>query len=229
VPLKLLALSPGHLNAYKNSIQVAVSMHDLAYERTSNMKSTIVSEKTTPSSLSGILLTILAVISLASIATAEEPAKVIAHITLPGTAVRQMFLQQHEDRQYLYLQQGAHFTVVDVTDPKNPTVIERVRSQGTLESIQSGLVLTMAPEKGSTAEQPGSVPTQVVNVMDLSDPKHPRTIQTFSGVTSILPDDTRKLVFIADNKGLTVLSHEKPFRRPPCTSEDAMEPDPECR
>jgi hypothetical protein len=192
------------------------------------MKSTIASERTS-SSPSGILLTLLAVICLASGATGQEPTKVISHLTLPGTAVRQMFLQQHQGKQYLYLQQGAHFTVVDVTDPKNPTIIERVRSQGTLESIQSGLVLTMAPEKGSTAEQPGSVPTQVVNVMDLSDPKHPRTIQTFSGVTSILPDDTRKLVFIANNKGLTVLSHEKPFRRPACTSDDATAPDPECR
>jgi len=193
------------------------------------MKSTIALGKRTARSVSGILLAVFAVICLASAATAQEPTKVIAHLTLPGTAVRQMFLQQHQDKQYLYLQQGAHFTVVDVTDPKNPTIIERVRSQGSLESIQSGLVLTMAPEKGSTTEQPGSVPTQVVNVMDLSDPKHPRTIQAFSGVTSILPDDSRKLVFIANNKGLTVLSHEKPFRRPPCTSEDAMEPDPECR
>jgi hypothetical protein len=192
------------------------------------MKTTVASKRTT-SFPSGILLTVLAVICLASAATAEEPTKVVGHLTLPGTAVRQMFLQQHGDKQYLYLQQGAHFTVVDVTDPKNPAIIERVRSHGSLESVQSGLVLTMAPEEGSTIEQPASVPTQVVNVMDLSDPKHPRTIQTFAGVTSVLPDDTRKLVFIANHEGLTVLSHEKPFRRPACTSEDAMEPDPECR
>jgi hypothetical protein len=38
--------------------------------------------------LSGIVLTLVALVSLASAATAEEPAKVIAHITLPGTAVR---------------------------------------------------------------------------------------------------------------------------------------------
>jgi hypothetical protein len=192
------------------------------------MKTTVASKRTT-SFPSRILLTVLAVICLASAATAEEPTKVVGHLTLPGTAVRQMFLQQHGDKQYLYLQQGAHFTVVDVTDPKNPAIIERVRSHGSLESVQSGLVLTMAPEEGSTIEQPASVPTQVVNVMDLSDPKHPRTIQTFAGVTSVLPDDTRKLVFIANHEGLTVLSHEKPFRRPACTSEDAMEPDPECR
>ena len=124
---------------------------------------------------------------------------------------------------------GAHFTLVDVTDPKNPTIVERVASEGSLEWIQSGLALTVAPEHGSTSQQPSTVSTQVVNVMDLSDPKHPRTVQTFSGVTSILPDDTRKLVFIANSKGLTVLSHEQPYIRRSCTSEDAMMADAECR
>jgi hypothetical protein len=119
------------------------------------MKFTIASGKRTASSLSRILLTVFAVICLASAATAEEPAKVIAHITLPGTAVRQMFLQHHDGKQYLYLQQGAHFTVVDVTDPKNPTIVERVASRGSLEWIQSGLALTVAPEN-----QPASSPAR---------------------------------------------------------------------
>jgi hypothetical protein len=189
----------------------------------------IVPRRRTATFLSGIVLTLVALVSLASAATAEEPAKVIAHITLPGTAVRQMFLQRHDRKQYLYLQQRAHFIVVDVTDPKNPSIVERTASRGSLESIGSGLALTVAPEKGSTSPQPSTVPTQVVNVMDLSDPKHPRTIRTFNGVTSILPDDTRKLVFIASNEGLSVLSHKQPFHLPLCTSEDAMEPDPECQ
>lgn len=193
------------------------------------MKSTIASGKRTASFLSGILLSLFAVMLLTSAATAEEPAKVIAHITLPGTAVRQMFLQHHDGKQYLYLQQGAHFTVVDVTDPKNPTIVERVASRGGLEWIQSGLALTVAPEKGSTSQQPSTVSTQVVNVMDLSDPKHPRTIQTFSGVTSVLPDDTRELIFIANNEGLTVLSHKQPYHLPLCTSESAMMSEAQCR
>jgi hypothetical protein len=192
------------------------------------MISTITSKRTA-SFVSEILLTLFAVILLASAATAEEPAKVIAHIKLPGTAVRQMFLQQHDGKQYLYLQQKAHFTMVDVTDPAHPAIVERVASQGSLEWVQSGLALSVAPEKESTSEQPGTVSTQVVNVMDMSDPKHPRTIQTFSGVTSILPDDTRKLVFLANNEGLTVLSHKQAFHLPLCTSEDAMMSEAQCR
>jgi len=193
------------------------------------MKFTIASGKRTASFLSQIVPALFAVIFLASAAAAAEPPRVIAHLALPGTAVRQMVLRQHDGKQYLYLQQGAHFTLVDVTDPKKPTIVERVASQGSLEWIQSGLVLTATPAKGSTSEQPSTVATQVVNLMDLSDPKNPRTVQSFSGVTSILPDDTRKLVFIASDNGLTVLSDEQPYHRPLCTSEDWMKADPECR
>jgi hypothetical protein len=193
------------------------------------MKSMIASIRKTASVLSQILVTLFAVILLASAAGAEEPAKVIAHIELPGTAVRQMFLQHHDGKQYLYLQQGAHFTVVDVTDPNNPTIVERVASRGSLEWIQSGLAVTLAPEKGSPDPQPSAVSTQVVNVMDFGDPKHPRTIQTFSGVTSILPDDARELIFIVNNEGLSVLSHKQPYHLPLCTSEDAMMSEAQCR
>ncbi len=193
------------------------------------MKSTIASEKEKPGVLSQILLALFTVVLLASAAVAEEPARVIAHITLPGTAVRQMFLQLHDGKQYLYLQQGAHFTVVDVTDPKKPSIVERVASRGGLEWVQSGLALTMAPEKVSANQQSSAISTQVVNVMDFGDPKHPRTIQTFSGVTSVLPDDSRELIFIANNEGLTVLSHKQPYHLPLCTSEDAMMAEAQCR
>ena len=193
------------------------------------MKSTIASGRKRGSFVSQILLTLFAVTLLAGAASAEEPARVIAHVTLPGTAVRQMFLQLHDGKQYLYLQQGSHFTVVDVTNPKNPAIVERIASRGGLEWVQSGLALTMAPEKVSANQQPTAVSTQVVNVMDFGDPKHPRTVQTFSGVTSILPDDSRELIFIANKNGLTVLSHKQPYHLPLCTSEDAMMAEAQCR
>jgi hypothetical protein len=82
-----------------------------------NMKSTIALGKRTASFLSQIVPALFAVIFLASAAAAAEPPKVIAHLALPGTAVRQMVLRQHDGKQYLYLQQGAHFTLVDVTAP----------------------------------------------------------------------------------------------------------------
>lgn len=182
----------------------------------------------TATRLSRILLTLFVLAFVVGATATEEPVTVIAHITLPGTAVRQMFVQRQEGKQYLYLQQKAHFTVVDVTDPKKPSVVDRVASRGTMESIGHGLALTVAPEKG-TPSQPSTVSPQVVNVMDLSDPMHPRSIRAFSGVTSILPDDARKLIFITNNEGLWVLSHNQTYHLPLCTSEDEMNPDPDCQ
>ena len=170
-----------------------------------------------------ILLTLFVLAFVAGARATEEPARVVAHITLPGTAVRQMFMQQHDGKQYLYLQQKAHFT-----DPKKPAVVERVLSQGSLQSIGHGLALTVAPEKGTPRES-NAVSPQVVNVMDLSDPVHPRSIRIFNGVSSILPDDARKLIFITNNEGLWVLSHSQSYHLPLCTSEDAMDPDPDCQ
>jgi hypothetical protein len=177
-----------------------------------------------------VIFVVLFVLTFPAVAAAtDEAAKVIAHIPLPGTAVRQMFLQRHDRKQYLYLQQKAHFTVVDVTDPQKPTVIERTEFSGSLQSLGHGLALAVASEKPTTSEQASTVQTQVVNVMDLSDPKHPRTIRTFNGVTSLLTDDSRKLIFIANNDGLWVLSHKQPYHMPLCTSEDVMNPNPDCQ
>jgi len=50
----------------------------------------------------------------------KEITKVVAHIPLPGSAVRQIFYQEENGKRYLYLQQNVHFTVVDVTDPDKP-------------------------------------------------------------------------------------------------------------
>jgi hypothetical protein len=159
----------------------------------------------------------------------EEPAKVIAHITLPGSAVRQMYMQKREDKLYLYLQQKAHFTIVDVTDPQKPTVIKRVESDGgSLESLGGGIALTIAPEKGAASASPAAPPTQVVKIMDLSDPKNPRVVRTFNGVTSVLPDDSRRLIFLANSDGLWVLRHRQPRPLPVCTSEDELTPNPDC-
>jgi hypothetical protein len=183
----------------------------------------------TLSFLSLILVAFLVMTFVPAATATDEAAKVIAHIPLPGTAVRQILLQQHDHKQYLYLQQRAHFTVVDVTDPKKPGIVERTEFHGNLQSLGHGLALTVAPDKDTTAQQPGTVPTQVVNVMDLSDPKHPRAIRTFNGVTSLLTDDSRKLIFIANNEGLWVLSHNQPYHMPLCTSEDVLTPNPDCQ
>jgi hypothetical protein len=48
---------------------------------------------------------------------------------LPRASVSQIFLQGHGDKQYLYIQQASEegFTIVDVTKPYRPNVVNRVK------------------------------------------------------------------------------------------------------
>src|SRR6202008_408857 len=109
----------------------------------------------------------------------KEMTKVLAHIPLPGSAVRQIFFQEENGRRYLYLQQNVHFTVVDVTDAEKPQIVDRVASGGKLEEVGSGLAIAVQSDKSGE----GTVPTQTVRLMDMTDPKNPHTVKTFTGVT----------------------------------------------
>ncbi|HLW55003.1 MAG TPA: hypothetical protein VKW06_19375 [Candidatus Angelobacter sp.] len=53
--------------------------------------------------------------------------------------------------------------------------------------------------------------------------------KTFSGVTSVLADDRRRLVFVATAKdGLYILRRRSQPTTHPCTSEDQISGMPEC-
>src|SRR5580692_8584856 len=143
---------------------------------------------------------------------APQPASVIAHLALPGAAVSQLELQQHGNKQYLYVEQASEegFAIVDVTKPDQPNIIKSEAwpdqaSIGKLQMVSGRLALAEAPDS-STAETVSS--TETLKVLDLSDPANPRTIVTFSGVTSTLTDDARSLVYITNSEGLWILKHQ---------------------
>jgi len=73
----------------------------------------------------------------------KEKITVVAHLPLPGSAVRQIFLQTENGKRYLYLQQNVNFTVVDVTDANNPRVVERVATLGKLTDVGAGLAIAV--------------------------------------------------------------------------------------
>ncbi|HXY11571.1 MAG TPA: hypothetical protein VEI52_27300, partial [Terriglobales bacterium] len=67
-----------------------------------------------------------------------------------------------------------------------------------------------------------------VLILDVSDPAHPRKVQSFSGVTSILPDNARGMIYVANSDGIWILSHRQVLRSHPCSSSDAISPIPNC-
>jgi hypothetical protein len=156
----------------------------------------------------------------------KEMTKVVAHISLPGSAVRQIFFQAENGRRYLYLQQHVHFTVVDVTDPEKPQIVDRVAPGGQLTEVGSGLAIAVQSDQSG---QGAPVPTQTIKLMDLSDPKHPHVVRTFTGVTSIYSEDDRHLIYITNADGLWVVKHTEIRRLPLCTSESEENTVVQCR
>ena len=184
-----------------------------------------------------------------------QKASVIAHLPLPGTPVSQLLLRPQGSKEYLYIQQTAKegFTIVDITQPEHPSVVKNVTladksSDEKLEMVGNGLALAETPDSSSTGgtlhelapakPQAGSgspAPrTESIRVLDLSDPKNPKTLQTFDGVTKVLAEDERNLIYITNGEGLWILRHN-PNRAsekrslPPCDSESVFSPVVDCQ
>jgi hypothetical protein len=165
----------------------------------------------------------------------EQPAAVIAHIALPGAPANQMLLQENNGKQYLYLVRNSRkgFTVVDVTKASRPNLLKRVAwpdgaTAGRLQLVSNTLGLAEGSNAGSVAA-PAEAAPETIELLDLSDPTNPRTVQSFSGVTSILTDEGRRLIFITNADGLWVLRGRPEKVAPhPCTSDDAIAAMPSC-
>jgi hypothetical protein len=171
----------------------------------------------------------------------DVPATVIAHLPLPQATGNQMLLQKENGKQYLYVQQAAKqgFMVVDVTKPEKPSLLKRTAesnqaTSGNLEMVSPDVAIAEAPEKTLGTLTSTSHPTETVRVLDLSDPRNPKTLETFNKVTSLLPDGGHGLIYLANNEGLWILRYNHPSllepakKKPPCDSNSeimAMPPD----
>jgi hypothetical protein len=167
-----------------------------------------------------------------------ESATIAAHVPLPGPSATQMLLQRQEGKVYLYVEQGRNpnVAVVDVTNPSRPSLIQHVTWPSRLVDSQvqplgAGLALAESPEGQVTSRGSSSRP-QKVDIMDMTDPAHPQVLETIDRVTSILPDTARNLIFIANPQGLWIVRHRVGQRayvmRHQCTSEAALNPEPDC-
>jgi hypothetical protein len=165
----------------------------------------------------------------------EQPVAVIAHLALPGAPASQMLLQERDGKQYLYAvrNSGKGYTIVEVTNPSQPALVKRVAwpdgaSAGRFQTVGGTLGLAEGSPRDFNAMRPEPT-AESLELVDLSDPANPRTIKSFSGVTSVLTDDARNLIYITNGEGLWILKRppEKAAFRP-CTSGDAEAPMPSC-
>jgi hypothetical protein len=171
----------------------------------------------------------------------DVPATIIAHLPLPQATGSQMLLQKENAKLYLYVQQAAKqgFMVVDVTKPEKPSLLKRTvesnqATAGNLEMVSPDVAIAEAPEKTPTTLTSSNHSTETVRVLDLSDPRNPKTLETFNKVTSLLPDSAHSLLYVANNEGLWILRYNHPSllepakKKQPCDSNSeimAMPPD----
>lgn len=171
----------------------------------------------------------------------EVPATVIAHLPLPQATGNQMLLQKDKGKQYLYIQQASRmgFLVVDVSKPESPHLLKRAAQSnqataGNMEMVSPDVAIAVLPEKNPNTLTNSSHPAQTVRVLDLSDPRNPKTLQQFDAVTSLLPDGNHGLIYLTNNEGLWILKYNRPGmleparKKPPCDSYSpimAMPPD----
>jgi hypothetical protein len=171
----------------------------------------------------------------------DVPATVIAHLPLPQATGNQMLLQKDNGRQYLYVQQSGKqgFMIVDVTKPERPNLLKRSAESnqsttGNLQIVSPEVAIAEAPEKTPTTLSSNNRPTETVRVLDLTDPRNPKTLDTFNKVTSLLPDGGHGLIYLTNNDGLWILRYNRPAllepakKKPLCDSESeimAMPPD----
>jgi len=177
---------------------------------------------------------------------AEEHVKVVAHIELPRMHVNSMFVQHRDNKYYLFLHRPTKqaFAVVDVTKPERPVIVDRAampepaHTSVDVNPAEPSLAISVTPEdnpaaRPASADSAGGatvvLPTETVKLLNLSDPKHPKTLKSFTGVTSFLTDDSRRLIYIVNQEGLWIVSHRQTRPMPFCTSSDALTQEPNCQ
>jgi hypothetical protein len=200
--------------------------------------------------LPSLMIAALASITQTPVARAKDepskptdvPARVIAHLPLPQATGSEMLLQKENGKHYLYVQQATKqgFMIVDVTKPETPNLLRRTAESnpataGNLQMVSPDVAIVEAPEKKPTTLTSSNHPTQTVRIVDMSDPRNPKTLQSFNGVTSLLPDGGHGLIYLTNDQGLWILRYNRPpllqpaKNKPPCDSNAAiMAMPPEC-
>jgi hypothetical protein len=193
-------------------------------------------------------LSILATFCMAKDKPAQsgtQRVSVIAHLPIEGAPVTQLSVQEDGGKQYLYVRQASQsaYTIVDVSHANKPKIVKRDTSQTgggqRLQMIGGGIALSETPDSAGTggvrhelapAKAPAANSPQSLRVLDMSDPANPKTLQTFEGVTSVLADDSRDLIYIANSEGVWILRHVQGRPpRPRCDSESVFSPIADCQ
>jgi hypothetical protein len=161
--------------------------------------------------------------------------QVIAQLPLAGKSVQQILIRSARRKHYLYLfgSSDQDFLVADVSKPAHPVLLKNapLPPPSPLQNL-TPVADDLAMFGISASAEPTTERNEVqdINILDLSDPARPRVLLTIKGVTSDYTDTRRRLIYLANSEGLTIVRYwPLPKPMPYCTSTDAMNPNPDCQ
>jgi hypothetical protein len=140
--------------------------------------------------------------------SAEQAVEIVGRVDIASKPVTSMFLVEKGKKEYLYmrLRSSAGLSVVDVTSSAKARVIETTavatpEAAGELRPFADTRAMIL-----TTAEGPATFPavganTKEVTILDVGDPANPKVARKFTGVTSLVTDNDRGLIYIANAEG----------------------------
>jgi hypothetical protein len=145
-------------------------------------------------------------------AVAEKPQpadriSVIGHVQLRGTAT-ELAVASHWRKDFLYVIYGPKgpVTVFDVTNPAAPVAASQLEvPKQAVGGEVNAIVGTAAVVTTTPNEAAVPVKTRTVTVLSFADPERPVVTRQFSGVTAILKDPHRGLIYLTNGEGLWLL------------------------
>lgn len=142
--------------------------------------------------------------------------EVVAHIPLNAAATVQMFIRRDsKGRLYLYAlhSAGAAVSVVDITDAAHAALVTQVAypnaiAYGNVQPIGTNTALVELTDQPTAASSAPAAKT--LALLDITEPAAPHITLRFDGVTAVSRDDSRSLLFIANQEGLWIVRHYEP-------------------
>jgi hypothetical protein len=133
---------------------------------------------------------------------AQEHIEVVAHLRLEGGPILRFTITRHANRSYLYVEYASHaLALLDVTDALHPKRMGMAAAGSIVAAAGDAALIS------SETADPPTVREKSLTIVSFADPAHPRTIRQFNKVTCTAVDDTRALVFLANDEGLWILHH----------------------
>jgi hypothetical protein len=135
---------------------------------------------------------------------------VIAHVPLDGGAATHMVLMEKNGKEYLYLglASSSGVCVFDVTTPAAPRKLERFAEAGGAQATDFQLVgdtLAVSSRSGEALSGSPDSASRSVTILNMTNPTDPQSIQTFAGVTSVVADNARGLIYLSNDEGLWIV------------------------